>query len=213
MESKQKRPLYAKKHHTGVLGAIFFSIFNLILLSLLSWVLLSVWFVIQVMLTDSESVKFIVQIIVESQQAIITHYFSEFHDSIAYLTQHMVLRINDGFKYNIGLDIPAILIGAFEIVLMRICLFIAFLPFMSVILFILIVDGLVQRDKRKFQGARESTFLFHRLKQMIQHSFLSLFLLYMIIPLNVSPEVCLLPMMILSGLFMMLSIKSFKKYL
>ena len=39
------------------------------------------------------------------------------------------------------------------------------IPLFSLSLSIGLVDGLVQRDIRKFQGARESTLLFHRIKR------------------------------------------------
>jgi energy-coupling factor transporter transmembrane protein EcfT len=78
---------------------------------------------------------------------------------------------------------------------------------------VLMIDGLALRDKRKFQGARESTFLFHRLKPLAKLSFFSLFIIYMVMPYGISPSVFLIPMVALSSLFTMLSIKSFKKYL
>jgi hypothetical protein len=82
-----------------------------------------------------------------------------------------------------------------------------------VFLCVLMIDGLVLRDKRKFQGARESTFIFHRLKPLAKISFFSLFFIYMVIPYSVLPGVFLVPMVMLSSLFTMLAIKSFKKYL
>jgi integrating conjugative element membrane protein (TIGR03747 family) len=213
MESKQAHPAQSKKHYPTVLGAIFVPIFNVILLSVLAWISLTMWFFLQVILSNGEKVRVIVQGIVDNQHAIITHYHSAFLSLLLKSIQNLQHTVNFWCEHYIGWNIAAILMGTFEIALTRFCLFAAFLPLISAILFILSIDGLVQRDKRKFQGARESTFLFHRLKPMAQFSFFSLFFLYMVIPLQVSPEVCLIPMMILSGLFMMLAIKSFKKYL
>jgi integrating conjugative element membrane protein (TIGR03747 family) len=113
----------------------------------------------------------------------------------------------------IGESIIETFIEIAVIILIRLCLFVAFIPFMFVIIFVLIIDGLAQRDKRKFQGARESTFLFHRLKPLAKLSFFFLFFIYMVFPYMVMPELFLMPMVILSSLFMMLTIKSFKKYL
>jgi energy-coupling factor transporter transmembrane protein EcfT len=55
--------------------------------------------------------------------------------------------------------------------------------------------------------------LFHRLKPLAKLSFFSLFIIYMVMPYGISPSVFLIPMVALSSLFTMLSIKSFKKYL
>ena len=54
-------------------------------------------------------------------------------------------------------------------------------------LFVLIVDGLGQRDIRKFQGARESAFIFHRIKPLTATLFYAAFLAYSSAPCFVSP--------------------------
>jgi hypothetical protein len=190
MENKHTRSPQTKKHYPSILESILILILNVVLLSLLSWILLSIWFGIQVILTDSVSVKISIQGIVDNQQAIVIHYYSGFFNSVVHLTQHVQDMGAYACMQYIGCNITAILIGVFEISLTRFYVFIAFMPFMTAILFVLVIDGLVQRDKRKFQGARESTFLFHLLKPMARFSFFILFFLYMVIPLNVSPEVC-----------------------
>ena len=105
-----------------------------------------------------------------------------------------------------------ILVSTTKIVLARFFTFIEFLPCLLVILFVFIVDGLVQRDKRKFHGARESALLFHRLKPLGGVSFYGLFFAYMAVPIMLPSTVFLLPMACLTSVFTMLSIKYFKKY-
>jgi hypothetical protein len=77
MESKHAHPPQSKKHYPTVLGAIFVSIFNVMLLSVLAWILLTMWFFFQVILSNSENVKVIVKGIVDNQDAIITRYNSD----------------------------------------------------------------------------------------------------------------------------------------
>ena len=195
----------SKKSHPTVLGSLFFAIFNLILLSLLAWVLLVGWFCIQAAISNSESVAATVK-------KITAHQFS-YHPDLTYGVLHVSQNIKDtGISY-IDENVANIIIGTIEIILTRAYLFIVSIPFMGAILFVLITDGLAQRDIRKFQGARESTFFFHRLKPLAGTSFFFLFFLYMAIPLAIPPEVFLIPIVVLSGVFTMLVIKSFKKYI
>jgi len=76
-----------------------------------------------------------------------------------------------------------------------------------------VIDGLVQRDIRKFKGSRESALFFHRIKPLAIHFLFFTFFIYMVLPLPISPELILIPMAIISGICISLSIKSYKKYL
>jgi len=77
---------------------------------------------------------------------------------------------------------------------------------------IMIIDGLVQRDIRKFKGERESTLYFHKLKPLAPFSFYFIYFIYLCLPYPYSPVVFLLPMVGLTSMFIMLTIKHFKKY-
>lgn len=94
----------------------------------------------------------------------------------------------------------------------RFMIFSLHLPLMVGLLFILVVDGLVQRDIRKFQGARESTFFFHRIKPLTGKIFTFLFLIYLALPFPGYAEIILFPMMLILSIMAMISIKSYKKY-
>lgn len=79
------------------------------------------------------------------------------------------------------------------------------------IMFVGIVDGLVQRDIRKFSGARETALLYHKAKG-IAFSFIAIgFFFYLILPLNIASEFILIPVSVISAYFVMVSIKLFKK--
>jgi integrating conjugative element membrane protein (TIGR03747 family) len=99
------------------------------------------------------------------------------------------------------------------LVAVRLFTFLMNLPFLLSMLFIAIVDGLSQRDIRKFQVARESAFFFHRVKSMGSKIFYLLFFLYLSLPFSLSPLILLLPMASLISITTMLTIKSYKKYL
>ena len=174
-------------------------------MSLLSWLLLIGWFCIQAAILNSESVAATVK-------NIAVHQFS-YHPDLTHSVLHVSQTIRDTGVPYIGENVSNIIIGTIEIILTRAYLFIVSIPFMGAILFVLITDGLAQRDIRKFQGSRESTFYFHRLKPLSGTSFFFLFFLYMVTPLAIPPEIFLIPIVVLSGVFTTLAIRSFKKYL
>jgi hypothetical protein len=212
MESKQPTHKQSKTSHPTVLGVLFFTLFNLILLSILSWIILEVWFSVQLVFFDP-GINIAIQKILNSNISMLAKYDFQLLDDVLNIFQGMQNGIHSWCGSYMGGNFVEIFIGVTEIILIRCCIFVAFIPFMIVILCILVIDGLVQRDKRKFQGARESTFLFHRLKPLAKLSFFSLFFIYMIVPYEISPDLFLIPMVMLSSLFTMLAIRSFKKYL
>ena len=62
-------------------------------------------------------------------------------------------------------QILPLLSGTLAVVVKRFWVFIMALPLFLLSLILGLVDGLVQRDIRKFKGARESTLLFHKIKR------------------------------------------------
>jgi integrating conjugative element membrane protein (TIGR03747 family) len=99
------------------------------------------------------------------------------------------------------------------IIVKRLLQFIHALPLLLSMLFIAIVDGLGQRDIRKFQGARESAFFFHRIKPLCSKLFYLLFLIYLGMPWSFNPLALLVPMICLISITTQLTIKNYKKYL
>lgn len=76
-----------------------------------------------------------------------------------------------------------------------------------------LIDGLVQRDLRRFGGGLESGFLYHHLKKMIRPMISVPILLYLASPWSVHPTVVFVPPMIAFGYFVQRSVSKFKKYL
>ncbi len=99
-----------------------------------------------------------------------------------------------------------------DVIADRLSIFISSLPLGGTVLFVMMVDGLVQRDIRKFQAARESTFLFHRLSLLTRHLFYGLFLIYMSLPWQVQSHTFILIMIVMVSGLLMLLIKHYKKY-
>jgi hypothetical protein len=200
MEHKKSTSRQSKPSQPSVIRSFLFLIINLLLLSLLSWFLLEAWFCKRIIFNQDCSII----------QQIINH-------NLAITENHHVSIINNSLQALIakhtGVHVIDIMLSVVEITITRMSVFIEWIPFMIAIMCVLIIDGLALRDIRKFQGARESTFLFHRLQPLAKLSFFTLFFVYMVIPFDSSPTVFILSMILLSGLFTTLAIKTFKKYL
>jgi len=116
------------------------------------------------------------------------------------------------FIFTTDSSFKSVIINTTKLIWARLHLFIHYIPFITVIFVIFIIDGLVQRDIRKFQCARESAFIFHRLKPLASQMCCVTFFCYMCVPINISSEYFFVPMACLSGLFIKLSVENFKKY-
>jgi integrating conjugative element membrane protein (TIGR03747 family) len=95
----------------------------------------------------------------------------------------------------------------------KIRLFLESLPLMGLIIGIFLIDGLAQRDIRKFQCARESTYLFHRPKPILSFCFYIPMFVYFATPTLFNSEIFFIVIAIVLGLIIHVSVKNFKKYL
>lgn len=218
MEPKKSIPSRQNvKSHPTLLDNIFKKAFILILLSLVSWLLLLAWFGAKAVFLANYNAGFDIQAILESQFSFIGRYHKEILEMIFAHFNHIEYLVNSLFNYVLSpitsRNTANIVCGSLEIITVKISIFIISLPFIIVILGVFIIDGLVQRDVRKFQGERESTLFFHRSKSLSTTLFTFIFFIFMALPFPVSPQVILVPMSFLCGLIAMISIKNFKKYM
>ncbi|MBX8554351.1 TIGR03747 family integrating conjugative element membrane protein [Pseudomonas cichorii] len=87
------------------------------------------------------------------------------------------------------------------------------LPLFLMAAFTGVVDGLVRRDLRRFGAGRESGFVYHRAKMMIVPLAVIPWVLYLALPMSVSPVLVLMPCAGAFGIVVSITIGSFKKYL
>jgi integrating conjugative element membrane protein (TIGR03747 family) len=85
------------------------------------------------------------------------------------------------------------------------------LPLLCLSLGLGLIDGLVQRDIRKFQNARESSWLFHGIKRCGTALFFVPFFLFMVWLTPVSPLWFFLPMTLGLGVWVAFCLRFFKK--
>lgn len=97
--------------------------------------------------------------------------------------------------------------------IVRLMVLVLTLPLFLMAAFVGLVDGLVRRDIRRFGAGRESGFIYHRAKASLMPLAVLPWVIYLALPLSVSPLLILLPSAVLLGLATDIAAGSFKKYL
>jgi hypothetical protein len=128
MEKKQQ-PTHSKSktNHSTILGELFFTTFNLILLTIVSWILLEVWFSVQIILSDSDNINSTFQKILSINQ-LINHY--QYVDIVFNAFEKIKNVIHLYFGSYISETVINVIFNVTEIILTRSILFIEFIPFM-----------------------------------------------------------------------------------
>jgi len=76
-----------------------------------------------------------------------------------------------------------------------------------------LIDGLSQRDLRRFGGDRESSYFWNRIVRFIKPMFILPFVIYLASPASIHPSLVMLPFALCFGFTIWLSSLKFKKYL
>ncbi|MDZ7840860.1 MAG: TIGR03747 family integrating conjugative element membrane protein [Gammaproteobacteria bacterium] len=76
-----------------------------------------------------------------------------------------------------------------------------------------LVDGLVQRDLRRWCGGRESSFVYHHAKTAIFPALILAWVIYLGMPTSMHPNFVILPFSVLFATAIAIAARSFKKYL
>ncbi|MCI0997766.1 TIGR03747 family integrating conjugative element membrane protein [Pseudomonas corrugata] len=105
--------------------------------------------------------------------------------------------------------------AAFSVLIFIVRLLVLFLsvPLFLVAAFIGLIDGLVQRDIRRFGAGRESGYVYHRAKACMMPLLTFPWVIYLALPVSVNASFILLPCAALLGGVISLTASRFKKYL
>jgi len=76
-----------------------------------------------------------------------------------------------------------------------------------------LVDGLVQRDLRRWGGGRESSFVYHYAKKAALPLVVITWIVYLALPFSVHPSFIVLPFAVMFALSVAVTASTFKKYL
>lgn len=131
------------------------------------------------------------------------------YDSARKLTfkQYLNIAINGFQNY--------LLAAAFTVLtfFVRIFILILSMPLILLAIFVGFIDGLVKRDIRRFVAGHESGFVYHRAKTFIVPTITLPWVIYLALPISISPLLIMIPCALLSGIVMNIAAASFKKYL
>lgn len=97
--------------------------------------------------------------------------------------------------------------------LLRLAILLQALPLFALIITIGLIDGLVRRDLRRFDAGHESGFVYHHARRMIGSSLAATGLVWLAVPIFLSPRYVLIPGAILFGLAVSVALGAFKKFL
>ncbi len=87
------------------------------------------------------------------------------------------------------------------------------MPIFLLLALVALVDGLVQRDLRRWGGGRESAFVYHHAKPAVGPLLVLPWILYLGLPFSLHPNFLILPFAALFGLGIAVTTGTFKKYL
>lgn len=76
-----------------------------------------------------------------------------------------------------------------------------------------LVDGLVERDLRRYGGGNESSFVYHNVKPWMKPAVVGAWFIYLSMPVSVHPNWIFVPAAMMYGLAVYLTASTFKKYL
>lgn len=216
MDTKSNPPVNKSRYPT-LIGSIFSVTANIIFLTIVAWILLFLWLCIkQFVLIDYLLNNEIKKILIYDLNCIPLSYRYSYENFINHCQNilNIANKILDHLiNKQLALKICMIINDSIAVISIRAYIFVASIPMFILIHFIFGIDGLVNRDIRKFKGAKESSFYFHRIKLLSNIILLTLYFIYLLIPLPVSPFIFIGAMVFSSAIFMSFSIKNYKKYL
>jgi integrating conjugative element membrane protein (TIGR03747 family) len=75
-----------------------------------------------------------------------------------------------------------------------------------------LIDGLVQRDIRRWSGGRETSFVYHWAKRLVLPSLYLPWIVYLAMPVSVHPNLVVLPFALVCAISVAVMATTFKKY-
>jgi len=100
-----------------------------------------------------------------------------------------------------------------QIFAVRLAVLILAFPVFVLLALLGLVDGLVQRDIRRWSGGRESSFVYHWAKKIFYPSLILPWIIYLAMPVSVHPNLVVLPFAVLFAVSVTVMASTFKKYL
>lgn len=100
-----------------------------------------------------------------------------------------------------------------QCLLIKLIILFAAIPLFSLTMIAGLVDGLNQRAIRTACLGRESSYVFHRLNHYLKRGLVILLMLWLALPVSITPAYVFVPVSLLMGLMVAMTASRFKKYL
>ncbi|HGO6800147.1 TPA: TIGR03747 family integrating conjugative element membrane protein [Legionella pneumophila] len=100
-----------------------------------------------------------------------------------------------------------------QCLLIKLIILFAAMPLFALTMVAGLVDGLNQRAIRTACLGRESSYLFHRLNHYLKKGLVILLMLWLALPVSITPAYVFVPISLLMGLMVAMTASRFKKYL
>lgn len=115
--------------------------------------------------------------------------------------------------YSLLRDYVLAAVNILMICILRVMVLLFTLPFFFLVAIAAATEGWMRRELRRFGAAYESSFIYHHARRLIKPLFLLPWLIYLNMPCAVWPPVVLLPVGMMLGCAIMVTVATFKKYL
>lgn len=100
-----------------------------------------------------------------------------------------------------------------QLFMVRLAILILATPVFALFGVVGLVDGLVQRDLRRWGGGRESSYLYHYAKRSVGGFLIAAWVIYLALPMSVNPALVVIPFALLLAGSIRVTASQFKKYL
>lgn len=144
--------------------------------------------------------------LLEQSQALLPHSPLVADDKLSF-KQYLTIAVNSSQTYLLAAAYTT-LTFIVRLVVLLLCM-----PLIIMAIFVGFIDGLVKRDIRRFVAGHESGFIYHRAKAFILPTITLPWVIYLAIPISISPLLIILPCALLAAVVMNITVTSFKKYL
>lgn len=104
-------------------------------------------------------------------------------------------------------------INTLKLVALRLTMCALIAPAFVLVSVVALIDGLVARDIRKYEGGHESSYLFHKAKRFVVPSVMLTVSVYLMLPVSIPPVVVFAPALTLTASMIYVASSRFKKYL
>lgn len=99
------------------------------------------------------------------------------------------------------------------VTVIRVIILMLSVPLFVLVAMVAVVEGLSQRDLRRYGAAYESSFVYHHARRLVKPALCVPCMLYLAWPVAVYPNLLLLPAALLFGAAITVTLTSFKKYI